>query len=328
VERNFKLKIENKINEKKIIYIDNFLKKSNFQKMMEVGKNKFPLAIFVCRLNPKKTNKKMDTTADLMNKLLNRCKDKLAEKFPYLIDEEKNFKFSKINQGFNIPVKKEDFNDLMDLLKLANKEMIEIDNINFFIDISHVSPITGNSFTKTQFKNIPPDNDKETLKNIFSDFGNINDLYHKDGIWTVLFSSLNPTLPLMYHLHLETTPKSRWFDVGGALASFSGKTPCSNCRIRGHTKSSCPGDSLISMLKKEKQDIQQAKIIPKPSIKTKDQSSEDLLVTEETSEEDKSTPIKIISRNKEIINNTPNKIASNENNKGNSSRKKKKKKKK
>jgi len=104
------------------------------------------------------------------------------------------------------------------------------------------------------------------LKSIFSEFGNIHDLHHKDGIWTVLFTSLNPTLPLMYHLHLDNGSKNRWFDVEGSLVSFASRTPCSKCKIKGHSSSSCPGDPLIKLLNKEIKPIQ-PKINKSPSIK-------------------------------------------------------------
>ena len=143
-------------------YINTQVQNSKLKKIMEAGKNNFPSAIFCCGLNPKNLKKKTEISADLLTKFLNGCIDEFAEKYPYLLDEEKNFKFAKIKQGFNIPVKRDDLRDLLDLLEKANKNFAKKNNINFFIAESHISPISGNSFTKTQFKNIPPDQNKKS----------------------------------------------------------------------------------------------------------------------------------------------------------------------
>jgi len=46
-------------------------------------------------------------------------------KYKYLLDEQKEFKIEKMNLGFNLSVKKEDFSELVILLNSANKKLIE-----------------------------------------------------------------------------------------------------------------------------------------------------------------------------------------------------------
>lgn len=221
----------------------------------------------------------MATSLQRAYEFLNHGKEIIVKKYPYLIDESNDFKIVRSEPGFNIPVKKSDFTDLMDLLNKTNEEK----KSGFFIDLSHKSPYSNNQFIKTQFKNIPPDVDKKLAKIIFNKFGEINDVYHKDGIWTVLYSKINWSLPYAHHQHLRTGSKDRWFSLGNtALCSFSSKIPCSKCHIKGHTKQNCPGDPLLEKLEKElisKKDVPKNPSKPKNKEKDKEisvDSSSDL----------------------------------------------------
>jgi RNAse (barnase) inhibitor barstar len=272
---------ENNIKED-INYEDNFLKSTTFQKVMAEGKKEFPIAIFICRLNPK--NKKIHTTKDIVINLLSKVKKQISEKYDYLLDEDKNFKIIKINMGFHIPVKNDDLKELLLLLDSAKKELFDHEKISLFIDLSHKSLNSDINFIKVQFKNIPPNIDKNLGKKIFSEFGEIQDLYHKDGIWTIIYSKILWYLPYKFNKHLEISPKNRWFMVSDALCSFSSKSPCSLCKIKGHSTLNCPGESLISKLDKKNTKIGK----PKNLIETKNDSSEDLLVSIDS---DPKTPI-------------------------------------
>lgn len=187
----------------------------------------------------------MATSLNKAYEFLNHGKEIISKNYPYLIDESNDFKITRSEPGFNIPVKKSDFSDLMNLLNKTNEEK----KLGFFIDLSHKSPYSNNQFIKTQFKNIPPHVDIKLAKNIFNSFGEIYDLHHKDGIWTVLYTKINWSLPYAHHQHQKTGSKERWFSLGNiVLCSFSSKIPCSKCHIKGHTKQNCPGAPLLEKL--------------------------------------------------------------------------------
>jgi len=241
--------------------IHEFLKNTTFQKKMDEAKDKY-LSIFICALKPN-SNKKVSTSLIKAYGFLNKIgKEIFSEKYRYLLDESNDYKIIRSEPGFNIPVKKDDLTDLLDLLIKDNEK----NKLGFFIDVSHKNPFSKNQFIKTQFKNIPPDVDKNFAKNMFNSFGEIQDIYHKDGIWTVLFQKINWFLPYAYHQHLKTGSKDRWFSLGEALCSFSSKLPCSNCHIKGHPKQKCPGEPLLQKLGKEEKDKKEE---PKNPIQTK-----------------------------------------------------------
>lgn len=265
-------------------YVDEFLKKSKFSKIMEEGKKLFPIAIFITRLNTK--NKKIATSRDLITKFLMGVKEKILQKYSYLVDEKDNFHIIKLNLGWHIPIKSEDLEEILNLLNEANK----ISKEKYFIELSHKSPNSENSFAKVQFKNIPLNIDnQEKAKSLFEEFGSIENLYYKEGIWTILFAKLEFLLPLAYSITLESNPKSRWFKIGDALCLFTSKVPCSKCKIRGHSNSCCPGESLISKLKQTNQNPNDPSKKNLPPIKKIDQD-DDLLVS--SSESPPVTPVK------------------------------------
>jgi len=196
---------------------------------------------------------------------------------------KKSSKSKKMNLGFNLSVKKEDFSELVILLNSANKKLIEEKKIRFFIDRSHECPNSENNLVKIQFKNIPLNVDKERGKKIFQEFGDIEDLYHKEGIWTILYTKIIWILPFMFQKQLETGSKNRWFKVEDTYCSFSSKTTCLNCKIKGHIQQSCPGETLISKLRKEtnktiketpKKESPNQNQTPKPKSQKKKPSSE------------------------------------------------------
>jgi len=245
--------------------IQEFLKNTTFQKKMEEAKDKY-LSIFICELKPK-TNKKVSTSLIKAYAFLNKIgKEIISKNYGYLLDESNDYKIIRSEPGFNIPVKKDDLTDLLDLLIKDNEK----NKLGFFIDVSHKNPFSNNQFIKIQFKNIPPDVDKIFAKNMFNTFGEIQDIYHKDGIWTVLFQKINWSLPYAYHQHIKTGSKDRWFSLGEALCSFSSKIPCSNCHIKGHSKLKCPGQPLLEKLGKEEKDQKEEPKKPIPTKQKKD----------------------------------------------------------
>lgn len=220
---------------------------------------------------------------------------------PYLLDESNDFKILRSEPGFNIPVLKEDFSNLMDLLNKANEEK----KLGFFIDVSHKSPYSENHLIKTQFKNIPPNIDKSAAKKMFHKFGEIKDIYHKDGIWTVMYEEINWCLPYAFHIHSTTGSKNRWFPLHQALCSFSSKIPCSKCKIKGHHESSCPGASLIKLLEEtnSKEDKQKQPIQPNKKPQTKESSDSDVDESSSSDSEDTKKP-QIIPQTKGKVKNT------------------------
>jgi hypothetical protein len=267
--------------------IQEFLKNTTFQQKMEEAEDKYR-SIFICALKSN-SNKKIATSLKRAYEFLDKIgKEIFSKRYAYLLDESNDFKIIRSEPGFNIPVKKDDLNGLLDLLIKGNEK----DKLGFFIDMSHKNPFSKNQFIKTQFKNIPPDVDKDLAKNMFNSFGEIQEIYHKDGIWTVLFQQINWLLPYAHHQHLKAGSKDRWFTLGNAQCSFASKIPCSNCHIIGHSKSKCPGDQLIDKLKKEQTS---KKNDPKNPIHTKekDNSFSDLLVDLDISDIDQNkTPSK------------------------------------
>lgn len=270
-EENIKIEGEKTIQE--------FFKQSVFQK--EMAKAKSYLAIFICALNPK-NQKKIGTSLLKAKQFLDNVgKKEITEMCPYLLDENKDFKILRSEPGFNIPVLKNDLSALMELLNKANEE----NKSGFFIDISHKSPFSENHLIKTQFKNIPPNVDSNLAKKIFSDFGDIHQVYHKDGIWTILYEKINWFLPYALQVHITNGSKNRWFPLGdsSALCSFSSKTPCSKCKIKGHAERSCPGEYLISKLKgkkntKEKNDTKEKIKSPSNQRTTRSQNKKSISV--------------------------------------------------
>ena len=233
--------MDDKINEN----INEFLKNSKFKKNIDEGKALFTSAIFICKLNTKK--KRIAIPKETLKDFLSSCKDFLKE-YTYLLDENGGFKFTKLNIGYNLPVKKDDLQPLLDILIKAKEEYFNKKDILLSIEMSHKDPNSEFQYIKTQFKNMPSHLNKYTTKETLETFGEIKDLHIEDGIWTILYSKINWFLPYMYHLHLKKS-KVRWFNIDHISISFSSKATCKKCKIPGHSKPSCPGDILISKIK-------------------------------------------------------------------------------
>jgi hypothetical protein len=230
---------------------DEFCKtKTNFKMMAEKSKEIWNKPIFICKLSQK--GRKINLPKNELIPLFERVLPQIKEKFSYLMDENGSYRVHKTTIGFNIPVKKKDFQELMHLLVANSKGQIQ-----YYITESYVCPHLDLHSSMVQFRDLPPEIDKK----IFSDFGEVTSATENDGLWTVLFKRLDWYLPLQYHKHLQNNPKNRWFDVFGFPVSFSSKVPCSGCGIKGHHRACCPGESLTSKLVKEKEVKDQGKLI-------------------------------------------------------------------